>query len=348
MRKNLRGKFNINLKKSCLEFPTLADLQTAMPRSRAFLVIAFSLMLQCGTRAETLVLENGDRITGELLREEEGTLVFRSDLLGEIRAPAASSRIVTASDPTAISATPAPGVTPYKPQFEVTRETLDPLDEKKTDNVTWKRRIDVGLTGQKGKKDLSTYNVRLEAARESDFGQMNFVVNHRYGEANKTVYEDATTASAVLTRNVTDDLFWRGQTRYETDAVLGVDHSAEQSLGLGFKLFDGPRLDLDLGGGAAVRHREAYGNEPRWDGLIDAFGKLKFAFNERLTFNQDVWMTTAPTATGDFRLRSNSALVNKVTEMLSLSIRYEYEVLRTEQTEVPDLQRLVTAIGYVF
>ena len=318
-----------------------------MPRLRALLVFTLSLLLQCGIRADTLVLENGDRITGELLREENGTLVFHSTLLGEIRAPSASSRIITASNPDAIALTPTPEVATYEPIAEVAAKS-EPIAEEKSDDAKWKRRIDVGLTGQRGKKDLSTYNMRFEAVRESDLGQVNLMLSHRYGKANNAVYQDATDASAVLTRNVTDDLFWRGQTRFETDSILGVDHSAEQSLGLGFKLIDGKRLDFDLGGGAAVRHREAYGDEARWDGLIDAFGKLKFAFNERLTFNQDLWMTTAATSSGDFRLRSYSALVNKLTEMLSLSIRYEYEILRTAKSEVPDSQRLVTAIGYVF
>lgn len=340
-------------KKYMLELSGSADLQNNMPRLLLLLAISFWFMVQAQAREEVLILENGDRISGELVSEENGTIVFRSAVLGEIRVPAAGATIRQQSKDTdadqsavAASAARAMAATPFEgPQLDRTGGDKSAPEEAEN---PWKRRVDFGLTAQTGKKELANYSLRLEAGRTTDRGQLNFAVNHRYGKADGALFADATDASALITRNVSEELFWRGQTRYETDNVLGVEHSAEQSVGLGYTLFDSERLKLDVGGGAAVRHREAYGDAARWDGLFDAFGKFRYAVNERLSLSQDFWMTTAPTRSDDFRLRANTALVNQLTEMLNLSIRYEVEMNRMPTGRVPDTQRLITAVGCVF
>jgi putative salt-induced outer membrane protein YdiY len=77
-----------------------------MPRFRAYpAALAFVALYFCcspgGLRAEQLLLKNGDRLTGKVIKREDGKIYFRSDLLGDIIAPANEVTIVETPPPAA-------------------------------------------------------------------------------------------------------------------------------------------------------------------------------------------------------------------------------------------------------
>lgn len=312
-----------------------------MPRPSLLLALTAAFGLSSATaRADTLVLKNGDRISGEFIRHAEGVIVFRSAALGDLQVPAHEATVTQ-------SATPAAAHGPVVNVAHLDRPS-DPRPARNENGRDWKRRVDFGLTAQDGLHEQSNYNLRLEAARATDNRELNFGFTRRYGKVDDQVLADATSATALVTHKVTEDFFLRGLTRYDRDPIVGIGHSAEQSFGLGYTLTESDRLRFDVGGGAVLRHREAYGDQARWNGLLDAFGRLRFAVTERMSLTQDLAMTGDPRRGDDFKFKWNTALVNKLTEMLNMSVRYEFERNYTATADVPDTQRLITAIGCVF
>lgn len=318
-----------------------------MRRLSLLLVLVAGFGLPPGpANADTLVLKNGDTISGEFVRHTDGMIVFHSDTLGQLQVPADAATV------TQTTASAGVAVPPAASNRFASIARIDSSEDRRSnrdaDNHRWRRRLDFGLTAQDGLHDQSNYNLRFEVARAAENGELNFAFARRYSKVDGRLLNDATNATVLLTHNVTEDLFLRGQTRYDRDPAAQVGQNAEQSLGLGYTVVESDRLKLDVGGGAALRYRDAYGNPASWNGLLDAFGRLRFAVTERVSLTQDVSMTGDPRTGDDFKLRWTTALVNKLTEMLNMSVRYEFERNRATSADVPDTQRLITAIGCVF
>jgi putative salt-induced outer membrane protein YdiY len=292
------------------------------------------------TRAATLVLANGDRLNGEVVSEHDGMIVFRSAVLGELSVPASQATVArdALASETAVTNVSTLPVAPHRPA---------PAYRDAADNA-WKRQVELGLSAQEGLHEQSNVSVRLEAARTTTGGSASVLLSHHYGKSDGLLVTDTTSANALLTHNLSDDLFIRGATRYERDPVVGLDHAAEQSLGLGYTLLDRRALHFSVGAGAAVRHRDT-GREPAgWDALVDAFGRVKCAFTERLSLSQDFTVSAAPDDRDDYQLKSHTALVNKLTDVLQMSVRYEFEYFGAGSSAITARQRFVTAIGCVF
>jgi putative salt-induced outer membrane protein YdiY len=306
-----------------------------------------SIMLQVGAaalalvavaRADTLLLANGDRLTGELVREHDGMIVFRSAVFGELSVPSTQATL-------AREAVAAEIEVPATPAMTVAPDRRPPADR---DDNAWKRQVELGLSAQDGLHEQSNVSVRLEAARTTTEGSASLMFSHHYGKSDGLLVADATRANALLTRNLSSDLFVRGATRYERDAVAGLVHDAEQSLGLGYTLLDGRGLQFSVGAGAAVRHRNTDYESAGWDGLVDAFGRLQCAFSERLSLSQDFSVSAAPEDRDDYKLKSHTALVNKLTDLLQMTVRYEFEYFGAANSTISARQRFITAIGCVF
>ena len=303
--------------------------------------VAILLLAAVPAQADTLVLANGDRLTGEVVREHDGVIVFRSTVLGELSVNATHATIARE----AAAATANPSANKPTTAIPVVMDHAAPV--RRNDDA-WKRQVELGLSAQDGLRDQSNLSVRLEAARTTREGSTSLLFSHHYGKSDGLLVSDATSANALLTRNLTDDLFVRGATRYDRDAVTGLEHDAEQSLGLGYTLIDRRALQLSVGAGAAVRLRQTERADSNWNGLVDAFGRVKYALNPRLSLSQDFSITAAPDDRDDYKLKSHTALVNQLTELLRMTVRYEFEYLSAANSAVSARQRLVTAIGCVF
>ena len=72
--------------------------------------LSAALLVAGAAQADTLVLANGDRLTGTLVSADAHRIVFRSDLLGQVEVAAGQAR-VEPTPPAIASASPAPTAT---------------------------------------------------------------------------------------------------------------------------------------------------------------------------------------------------------------------------------------------
>jgi len=300
---------------------------------------------------DTIVLKNGDRVSGRVVRHEDGVLVVATELLGEIRVPAEGASIVTTSrEYTAVVATPSAEMD--SPTREPVVAVTDARDEsrsaRETSEDAWKRQVELGLSAQDGARDQTNLSLRLEAGRKLEAGSVNLQVSHQYGESDGNLVTDTTNARVTLTRDLNESVFVRGATRYDRNPLAGLERDAEQTLGLGYTLVDRASLNLSLGGGAALRNRARRSEATEWDGLLDAFGRLKCSFTERISLSQDFSLTTAPDLRDDFKVKFETALVNQLTDVLRMTLRYEYEYNSAAEAGLAERQRVVTGIGCMF
>ena len=325
-----------------------------------FALPAAVLALLCvdpSARAAELYLVNGDRISGDLLRRENGMIYFKSAYLGEIAVPERDAVVVdTPQTPVESLAGLPPGGGPLPADQSVSQG-------KQTAQPRWRGTIEFGYQQQQGREDAVDLTTRANAERTA--GPNNYRGDARllYGEREDLVDSNRLDASFRWRRELSTRTFSQSLTSYTQDRIKQIKHSVEQSLGAGYRVFDTPRHSTNIGLGLTTQYREAFGLADETSYLAELFQDYTYRLTGRITFFQDARVLYSPderetvaeqglavrNGVENYRVRFNSALQGKLTERISINLRFEYEF--DNSVADPDARsdkRISSSVGYGF
>lgn len=324
-----------------------------------------------GNAATELRLKNGDTLRGEHVKTQDGLIHFKSPVLGTILIPATDATVANVPDtpieslvglPPAKSAkknaadttTPAPtataSTTPSSPSSTSPAKTAANAPKPR-----WKGKVEFGYQQQSGRKDSINGSLRIDA--ESNVKTANlFKASGRalYGRQNEQTNSERYEASFRWRHELGERMFTQTLSSYLADRVKRIDHSYEQNAGLGYRFLQHERHILNAGLGGTGQYREALGVTEDLIYLSEFFQDYSYKINGRLSFVQEsgALYSTKPILHGtepaeNYRIRFNTALQGRVSERVSLNLRYEYEYDNTIAN--PTLradQRITSSIGY--
>lgn len=304
--------------------------------------------------ADTWILANGDRLTGRLIAETEAGIEIEHPQLGRLAlqrgqlqgvvtdtaAPAAKNRATAAKPPATTSPAARAGT-----------------------RIQWKRQIEFGYTMQEGAKTREELNARAQIEARKGTDSFRGTARILRAKSQGTLTLDRTEADFRWRHDFSKRLFAQAQTAYASDDIRRIDLSLEQQLGGGYRLLDGERHIVNVGLGAVVQHlaREGYDNSTALLGSF--FQDYSLALNSRLKLAQEATVFVADSAglaarggrtvlaaapsDASYRVKFNTALQGKMTDQVSLTLRYEYDY--DGSLPNPDLRedsRLTTSVGY--
>ena len=319
----------------------------------------------------TWVLTNGDRLTGELLEERDDLVEIEHPALGRITiARSALQGTVTETEsvedvaeaqaaaefladlppgPPASTATPTAPTTPMgAPRFK------------------WlNRQIELGYARQDGARNKEDVTARLQA--EARRGSHSFRGTARLirSETDSQLVINRQEADFRWRHDFSGKLFAQSLTTYAADDIRKINLSLEQQVGGGYRVIDARRQQVNVGIGAVVQRLARDGYDDLTTLLGSAFQDYTLQWNERLRFTQEATVmlaedgsiaqfggrsnvATAPTD-GNYRVKFNAALQTKMTDNVSLSLRYEYDYDRSVPEPVlRSDSRLTTSLGYAW
>jgi putative salt-induced outer membrane protein YdiY len=309
----------------------------------------------------TVELANGDRLTGRLIQQTEDHIVFHSPVLGELRLSTAQAAILPAEEP----ASPAETAVDTSAQAIALAGAPPPVPAA-AQPPPWQGTVEFGYQQQSGQRD--TLNLNLRGTAELKRGRSNYQIEGRmlYGEQQGRTNVDRSDASFRWRRNLNQDFFTQAATSYSRDQVRQIDHNFEQNFGAGYRLFSSDLHTLNLGAGLTGQYRENRGVDPGTYALVEVFQDYTLRINGRLTLRQNVVAQYTPDGQGSFvivanqprpttdgepnyKLRLNTALQGKMTDRISLNLRYEYEYDNAivALNSAAD-HRITSSIGYAF
>lgn len=266
--------------------------------------------------ADMIELVNGDRITGEIIKEEGGTVFFRSDLLGDLTFPRASIRTVPAAGTaTAPPVAPPAAVVPpvasapkkSRPAGGTPSVPVEKLEKKKPAH-SFRETLHI--------PDALTGKIRLNAYhRNDDYLQeyldispslslvkgkhsFNWAFNYRYKRDDNTrdgswdKDDDRLTAEQKYRYKLNKRFFSQSRTYWERDLVDEIDPRIIQSFGLGVYVLNNDAFKLDVSVGAGYEYLDisdevtqeitpAFEQSFRW--VINS----RFSFKETFSFDGD-------------------------------------------------------------
>ncbi len=325
-------------------------------------------------RGAQLQLPNGDRLTGEILERSEGVIRFRSPILGEISVPEAGTTVIPAapvadSQPTPESLAGLPPAPPEEtppapaPAAAVAASAAAPdpaaPDAPKASVAAprppWKGSLELGFIQQSGRQEKVDFTIRATAnrkiARDSYLANARLLYSEQSGRTSSNRYD----GSFRWRRDLSAGIFGQAITSYMTDSLKRIEHNIEQNVGLGYRILDRRSHVVNVGLGATGQYRQDEGLGPETNLLGEVFEDYTYRVNERFTLTQDARFQLAspsrqrPIDGKTYKVRFNSALQGKVTDRVSINLRFEYEF----DTSIanPDArtdQRITSSLGYAF
>lgn len=315
------------------------------------------------TQAVELHLKNGDRISGQFIGREEGKIIFRSPFLGEVRVSENEAVIVDAPE------TPVESLTGIPPSASTLPKPAASASEDhavKPNRAPWRGKVELGVLQQTGRTDTLQVSFRADAQRTSGPNDYRFEGRILYAEQYVQTTSDRYDGLFRYRHELSQRVFFQAQTSYTKDRVKLIEHNVEQNFGIGYKVLQRPRHEASVGSGVTMQYRQAEGVESGLTYLGELFQDYTYKLTGRLTILQDANVSYSPEPRGrlvttvpgvtpiddsatNYRLRFNMALQGKMTERISLNLRFEYEfdnAILDPKAKVD--QRITTSIGYGF
>lgn len=316
-----------------------------------------SLFAGPAASAGSWVLANGDQLRGELVRQTDREIVIDHPVLGRLAIPRtalSAAKIESTSSPGAVLATGPENSAPQVTEVATTAR-----------RILWKRQIELGFARSDGgafsKEDLSA-RAEVEARLLSNSYRASVRVLR--SESDDVVVVDRQEADFRWRHDFSKRLFAQSLTSYAADDIRRIDLSLEQQLGGGYRVIDAGRHQMNLGVGAVVRHLAREGEDDNTTLLGSTFQDYTLHWNDRFKLTQEATLFVADRANisgrggapllgtpqaGNYRVRFNAAVQTKMTEQMSLNLRYEYDYDRS----IPDPilrsdARLTTSLGYLW
>ncbi len=254
---------------------------------------------------QVIELNNGTRIIGTIEKQEGGKVFINAELLGQVIVDASA----LAKGETAVVVPPSE-VKKSVP-IMVAAPPAAPKSEK--GKVIWKRSLSVNgsynsasyvqgpipgarpvagvpdgaAVGLQGKQ--STVMVSGLIARVTPIDAMTFNGSYTYAkyEPSPSAVINSWSGEFTYTHVLTPRTYALARSTYKVDKVSLIDHSFEQVVGYGYKIYDTDRTKLDvIPGVSALHEKRGTRYDDQWILSAGFLEHLEYAFSEQVSLEQ--------------------------------------------------------------
>lgn len=278
------------------------------------------LLVSGSVFAETIELENGDKIEGAILEKNDQVWIVEHPVLGRLEIP----------------------VDEIKPPEE---EKVKPGVFGTSFLKGWDKALSAGFNGSSGKSRDANINIDASLQRETERNRMDWVARYYFSSTDKS-----TSDNQFDTRYAHDFLvpdakwFPFASPHYRYDAEQNWNHRFGIDVGVGYEILKTERWDVvgRLGGGFAQtltddRDDTSVGEDPvrsEWLGLVGL--RLGWAMMKGMSVSWDTWYQPAFNDLPNFRLESRAEWKVAIGYVEGLSFKlggsYIYDAHETDTT----------------
>lgn len=232
--------------------------------SRFFTTTFFLLLGIASTaRCATIELANGYKLEGTILSRDDKALHLDTPLLGKVDIPLSNVVKISGEEKareqpaTAAQATPAPvpattkatASTPAVSEAKTTSESIDAFLERIRLLKGWKTDLAIGLGYVSGEKDSANTTVTFNTEHKWTSQEFRYELLQEYEKVaaphgDDYVSKDRLKTSARYRHDISERIFGGFKSSYSYDSIKEIDRDLSESLGIGWRAFKTPRLNL--------------------------------------------------------------------------------------------------------
>ncbi len=326
-----------------------------MSKIVSFCLVCVMLVMSCPSIfADQIVLKNGDRLTGKIVKKDGDKIVIQTEFAGLVTILWSAVDKIVADEPVNIELADGQmlkGTVESKEEEKIEVKTQDAgtveVEKAKIELVRsddeqanfeaerdrllnpgfsdlWAGSADVGFSLTTGNSDTRALSVGARAARETTRDKISVYAN-AIRASNSTSGISVTTADAVwfggrYDVNLSDKTFVFGSADFEYDKPQQLDFRAVFGGGFGYRWIRSEKIDLDIFGGAAF-NREYFSDGTRRNSAEALVGEeLNYRISKSTNLEQRFILYPNLTRTGDFRSVFDASLVTSLNSWLGWQV----------------------------
>ncbi len=321
----------------------------------------------------TLILKNGDEVAGEYLHTTEGIVYFDSHSFGNLQIGREAVAAVEGVDEDTWKASEEP-VLPDIPDVAAIPGSPETIAAEREDEATgrgatavilnlvdrinpfrhWSSKATLGYVWIGAENRRQDWLLLYEAHRKGEAMEFKFAGRWDYatskiGETESKKEQDRYRVMLQIRQNLSPRVFAQSRTHYVKDLIRKINHELDQSVGLGWRLVERDRVSLSFVPSATVRYVEVNGFSEGWESRITFFQDFEWILSPRVAFREEFAMSFEPHNSGDSDYELILMLENRISERLSLDLRYEYYFEYGVGVGIErKTQKFITSVGYLF
>lgn len=314
------------------------------------------LFLSSQAMADQIVLKNGDRLTGTIVKSDGKTIVFKSDLVGEVTVSLDNVESVTADNP--LHVTMADGrtlsglVTTKNSQFEIKPNSgaavvvdrsavavvRSEAEQRVYENTLnpglfeqWSGGADVGFALTRGNSTTTNLALGMAISRETLRDKTSLYAASVYNRESTSGISRTTANTfrfgARYDRNLNRQWFGYGFTDLEHNGLQDLNLRWVLGGGIGYHAIRNERTELDLLGGLDMSREFFDGNDNDRTSLEAQLGQtLNHKLTPRFSLTEQLFFFPNLSNGGEYRINFDAGVVADITKRIgwqvTLSDRY--------------------------
>ena len=325
-------------------------------RATLMMAILLSLIAWQEVLADQVVLRNGDKLTGKIVKADGKSLILKTEFAGEVTVVwdavtqmtsdeplylslsdgrIVSGTIIMSGDVVEVRTSDARTVTTARGTIQALRskEEQSALDRLVDPGLfeLWTGNFTAGLSLASGNAETLNFGLGLAASRTTPRDKITLYAASIYGRDSTDGFS-RTTASAIRVggrydRNINRKWFAYGFTDLDHDDFQSLNLRMVLGGGLGYRAIRSERTMLDLYGGAAW-NKEFYRGDFNDRSSAEAqFGQdLSYRLSSRASLKERFVIFPNLSDTGEYRINFDAGLVTDITKkfgwQITVSDRY--------------------------
>jgi len=289
-------------------------------------------------QADVLVLQNGDRLQGQLIEQKDGRVFFETPQLGLLNLDAASVTVEAAE----AEAPPAPAAEATEASSEAVAET--PTDFQWWEfwryqtPENWEGEFSLGFSKENASNTTTDFNLGTSLKwQRTELDRFVWKAYYNYEATNNQKDTDEWGISQDYRYDFAERWFVRSFTANETDQISDTRWDIEQIVGIGYRVIDREDMTLNVVPGVGLRYvdQPSPGDGTFWN--AEFFQDFEWKVAERLILFEDFTLTGNLEDSDNYQWVTNIGAESPLTERLSLRLVYTYDYdnfVDTTETEL--------------
>ena len=306
-----------------------------MRKSISFLLVMSTVLLSAtGIFADQIILKNGDKITGKVIKQENDKVILETEFAGIITISKQNIEKISidtiAENTVETKATEGKGGSADITGDAKTVATTDKEGDASINAGSsatrrrgltegWDGSANLGFSFTSGNTKSATFTAGVRAEKSSDSDKWTTYMNSLWNR-NRVGLVDVTTSNAVwgglrYDRNITKKVFAFGSFDFERDRPQLLNFRSVIGAGLGYHAIKNDRTELDVFAGAAWNKTWFVGANPSTAEVLVG-NTLKHKFNDKVKFQQGFTLYPNLTNGGEYRFVFDSTFSADVTKRI--------------------------------
>jgi putative salt-induced outer membrane protein YdiY len=338
-------------------------------RAKGSAVIALAVILAAHPAlADEVLFNNGDRVSGKIVKVEGGKITIDSKLLGEVTADMKEVKTFSTDQPIVLRTKDGQKTTVRAAAGDAGKVRVEPaagsaggvvpLSDIKYVNFRedWTGSIVAGAMFARGNTFQDNANVSFDVTRRTEQDRWIFTGGYNFGrqrdpdDGSKRTTTDNWYATGEYDYFLTERFFVFGSLRYEHDRIADLDIRLVPSVGIGYQWIDTPDTKFDTRiGPAYVYEKFQDGDTNESFSAVLAYHFKKNLYGEKVSLFHDLEYYPSLEDFGDFLVVTDFGLRASLTAKMfaEYKLEYRYDAEPAEDADKNDLRHLV-GVGWKF